>query len=198
MKIYALPFLVLLAATQLSARELIGEARVDDQPVLIYDDGFWRFDDAGGEICTDAGKHGKVCALPSHWSRLPQLDMTNGARPTFIHDQIQAEFSVLQHWGNEDLTLADMTAFIRSKTTYSGLNATLLSSTESSIGEFQGGHVVVQAGAQGVLAFTFAFQNGRFLIAQTREQNTTLYHSGHKRAHQSFVDALRPAAFERP
>lgn len=191
-------FLLIMAVTASvgSARELIAHAQVDGKPVLIFDDGFWRYDDDVGEVCTVSGSQGSVCTLPSIWSRLPDTDELRYGLPVFVQGEFTAEFRVLQHWGSKPITINDVLAFIGNQTIYDGLKGTVLESTTGKLGGFEGGHVVISAGPNGVYAFTFASQNGRYLIAQTRDQDSTTYFSGHRKAHQSFVDAIRPEPFE--
>ncbi|MCK0171296.1 hypothetical protein MWU53_09530 [Aliiroseovarius sp. S1123] len=195
MKLALFSLCIVLAASAASAREVIANVQVKGGPALIYDDGFWRFDDEVGEVCTPTGKHGEVCALPSVWSRLPDVDESRYDLPEFVQGEYLAEFSVLQR-RNGTLDLNNVLAFIGNQTMHDGLRGLALLSTEGSIGNLDGKHVVVSAGANGVFAFTFANQNGRFLIAQTRDQNSTIYHSGHQKAHESFVQSLYPAPFD--
>lgn len=194
-KLLAFVFLAVTFASTGLARELIAHTQVNGKPALVFDDGFWRYDDSVGEICSQTGKHGAVCALPSEWSRLPDVDELRYGLPEFVQGEFIAEFRVLQHWGDEAIAVQDVLAFIGNQTFYDGLKGTVLISENGKIGDMEGGHVVVSAGQYGVYSFTFANQNGRYLIARTRDQGSTIYHSGHRDAHQSFVDAIRPAPF---
>ncbi len=196
MKLIYFALIATFAASAGSARELIARTLVNGSPVQIFDDGFWRYDDDVGDVCTPTGSYGTVCALPSVWSRLPEVDELRYGLPEFVQGEFIAEFRVLQHWGSGAISLGDVLAFIGNQTTYDGLKGTVLLSTTGKIGDLEGGHVVVSAGQYGVFAFTFANQNGRYLIAQTRDQDTTIYFSGHRTAHQSFVEAIRPEPFE--
>lgn len=169
---------------------------MDGKAALVFDDGFWRYDDGVGEVCTPTGKHGAICALPSQWSRLPEVDELRYGLPEFVQGEFIAEFRVLQRWGSESISMGDVSAFIGNQTIYDGLKGSVLLNTFGKVSDLEGGHVVVFAGRKVVFAFTFVNQNGRYLIAQTRDQDSTIYHSGHRKAHQSFVDAMRPEPFE--
>ena len=195
MKFLLLILFLTIGASSGHARELIAEVQVDGKEVLIFDDGFWRYSDDVGEICTLTGKHGAVCALPSKWSRLPDLDAQRHGLPEFVQGEFFAEFRVLQHWGSGTISLGDVSAYIRNQTTYDGLKGSVLLNSTGKIGDLEGGHVVVSTGRKGVFAFTFVNQNGRYLIAQTRDQGSSIYHSEHRQAHQSFIDAMRPEPF---
>ena len=190
-------FLAISFASTVFARELIAQTQVNGKPVLVFDDGFWRYDDSVGEICSQTGRHGAVCALPSEWSRLPEVDELRYGLPEFVQGEFIAEFRVLQHWGGEALSVQDALAFIGNQTLYDGLKGTVLLSASGKIGELEGGNIVMSAGQHGVFSFTFVNQDGRYLIARTRDQNSTIYHSDHRDAHQSFVDAIRPSPFEK-
>ena len=191
--------IVLFAAFGASAghaRELIAETSINGKAALIFSDGFWRYGDDAGEICTPTGKHGAICALPSQWSRLPDVDEGRYGLPEFVQGEYLAEFRVLQHWGTGTISMGDLSAHLRNQTTYDGLKGTVLLNSKGKIGDLEGGHVVIFAGRKGVFAFTFVNQNGRFLIAQTRDQESSIFHSEHSKAHQSFIDAMRPEPFE--
>lgn len=198
MKVLVSLLLATVTASAGFAREPIAHTQVNGKPAIIFDDGFWRYDDDVGEVCTQTRKHGAICALPSEWSRLPEVDELRSGLPEFVQGEFLGEFRVLQHWDNEPLSEEDVLAFIGNQTFYDGLKGTVLLSSEGKIGKLEGGHIVISAGQHGVFAFTFADQNGRFLIARTRDQDSMIFHSGHRKAHQSFVDAIRPTSFEAP
>jgi len=197
MKVLALALALTIGVGPVArAADPLLRGEIEGKPVLLFADGFWRFDDAVGEICTRAGSHGEVCALPSDWSRLPDVDQGRAGLPEFVRDAFTAEFRVLQPFGGESLTVKNAMAFIGNQSMDNGVRGTVLSTTESAIAGFGGGQVVIASGTRGVMAFTFALQNGRLLIARTREQGTTLFSADHAAAHDSFVAALRPAPFE--
>ena len=196
MKFLLIVLLATVSASAGYARELVAETSVNGKAALIFNDGFWRYDDDVGEVCTLTGKHGAICAIPSKWSRLPDVDEQRYGLPEFVQGEFLAEFRVLQHWGTGTISMGDLSAYIRNQTTYDGLKGTVLLNSNGKIGDLEGGHVVISAGRKGVFAFTFVDQNGRFLIAQTRDQESSIYHSGHREAHQSFIDAVRPEPFE--
>lgn len=186
-----------LSASNVCARELIANVQVDGKPALVFDDGFWRYDDAVGELCTPTQRHGAVCALPSVWSRLPETDESRSGRPEFVQGEYIADFMVFQHWGNAEIEESFVLRYIGLRTTHNGLKGSVLAREKGKIGGLDGMHIVVASQAGAVYAFTYANQNGRYLLAQTRDQGTTIYFSGHREAHQSFVDAVRPEPFEK-
>ncbi|MFZ7094514.1 hypothetical protein [Primorskyibacter sp. 2E233] len=198
MKLLIPLLLALISASTAFAREPIAQTEVNGKPAIIFDDGFWRYDDEVGEVCTQAGKHGAVCAFPSQWSRLPDARKRHSGGPEFVQGEFLAEFQVLQPWEGAVISETDVMAFIGNQTFYDGLKGTVVLFVDAEIGNLEGKLIVISAGQNGVFAFTYANQNGRFLIARTKDQDSTIFHSDHRNAHQSFVDAIRPEPFEKP
>jgi hypothetical protein len=191
MRFVLLLLVATLSTSTVCARELVAHAQVNGKPALIFDDGFWRYDNDVGEVCNPAGRYGVVCALPSVWSPVPDVDELRRNRPKFMQGEYTAEFLVFYPWGDRDVKEIDVLAYIESRTTLDGLKGSLLSLDKGSIGGLEGKSIVFSAGRYGVFAFTYVNQDGRYLLAQTQDQNTTIYFSGHRKAHQSFVDAIR-------
>ena len=177
------------------ARDEIARGIVNEKPVILFGDGFWRYDDQVGEICTVVRKQGSVCALPSVWSRLPDVDEMRYGLPEFVQGEFTAEFAALTPLGDENLGIEQLSAYLDKRVRYDGLLGTVLATEEAKLGSFEGGLLAFSMGSKGVAAFTYAFQNGRILIAKTLDQNTTLFDSRHRAAHQSFVDAIVPSEF---
>ena len=141
-------FFFLLSITAASighARELIAETQIEGKAALIFDDGFWRFDDSVGEICTPSFKHGAVCALPSKWSPLPQVEGFRGL-PEFVQGEFIAKFGALYHWGDGEASMGKISDYISKRTTYNGLQGSVLLNTDAKIGDLEGRHVVINAG----------------------------------------------------
>ncbi|MEP4036284.1 hypothetical protein [Pseudophaeobacter sp.] len=177
------------------ARELIAEIQVEGKEALIFDDGFWRYDDSVGEVCTPTLNYGSICSLPSIWSPLPK-PKRKYAFPEFVQGEFVAKFRVLQLGLHGKPTVDDVMTYIDRRTIYNGLQGAVLLDTNANFGTLEGRVIVIQAGSNGVFAFTFANQNGRYLIAETRDPTSSLYHSWHRKAHSSFVEAVRSSPFE--
>jgi len=196
MKFACLAVVCALTAVPAMARDLMAEAEVDGTAVLIYGDGFWRFSDTAGEVCTAVQNVGEICALPSMWAPTPAFDPAV-FRPKFIADTgFVSEVNSLTPLSlDRPINSEDATAFILNRTTAGGLRGMVLRRAPGEIGGLAGETVMIGAGAH-VAAFTAVNQNGRAIIAETWQYGTTLVHGELVEAHASFLTAIALEPFE--
>ncbi|WP_147105296.1 hypothetical protein [Tateyamaria sp. syn59] len=179
------------ATTQ--ARELMLQDTVQDQKVLIFDDGFWRFSDSGGKRCTKVAFVGELCALPSSWAPFPQAD-TKALRPRFVRAAFEGFVTSLTpvdgpvEADSVNRTLTDLADF-------DGEAPTVLQKKSARLGELQGQQIVYAHGNR-VVAFSVFDQNGRILFFQSQRRGFTLFHKDHETAHQDLINAVVLEAFD--
>ncbi len=185
---------LLLAGSAAGARDLMFQGNVKDQEVLIFDDGFWRFSDSGGERCTTVASVGELCAMPSSWAPFPQSD-TKALRPRFVRGAFEGFVTsltpIVGPVGNQSVnrTLTDLADF------EGGDAPTLLTENDTQLGDFEGEQIVYLHGDR-IVVFSIFDQNGRVLIFQTQRRGFTLFHKDHQTAHANLIDAVVLEAFD--
>ncbi len=185
--------LILALPGQAHAREVLTQSQIDGHSILFFDDGFWRYADENGPLCTPVAFVGEVCALPSQWAPFPS-PLDDQTRPTFIQDTtyIAQITSLTQISEGDPITLNDVRAYILNQTTRNGVRPSVhMAETDLVEGVEWQTIPVLPAGPGGMMVFSFTFQKERAVIAFTKRPGTTLYHADHRQTHQGFLKAIR-------
>lgn len=170
-------------------RQEIGRVTQDGEEIVLFDDGLWRFSDRNGERCTDIPDIGKFCALPSKWSRLPQL--LGQFRPTFMGgNQFSGEFyGVFAPDGYKPSAASVERMIARRTTTSGGLQGSRSRAEYLSVNGAEWHTTAVSVDGY-IKVFSVLSLPDRFIIAETGAYDATLYHSDHKAAHVAFLAAI--------
>ena len=187
---FALATLVLTAPA--NSRELLAEAPLGTETVLIFNDGFWRFSDAEGERCTPVAFVGEVCALPSIWAPVP-VPLANRTRPEFVQgtDFLSKVTSLTPLSDDRPITLSDIRAFIQNQAMNGPLRGTFHRPEPGEIDGFVGQTIPVTRANGGVVLFTVVFQKDRAIIARTSRPDSTLVTNDLRDAHAQFLAAIK-------
>jgi len=188
-----LSFSLLFAGATTHARELILQGTVENQQVLMFDDGFWRFTDSGGERCTKVAFVGKLCALPSSWAPFPQTD-TKALRPRFVREAFEGLVTSLTPV-DRPVEVDTVNRTLNRLADFDGEAPTLVQKNSAQMGDFEG-QQIVYAHRDRVVAFSIFDQNGRVLIFETQRSGFTLFHKDHQTAHADLINAVVLEAFD--
>ncbi len=179
---------VLAQAGTAQARSQIGTGVLNGEPIILYDDGFWRYGDDAGIICTPVAQVGDICAVPSDWAYFPWLYPDPYQRPVFVRDdRFSAEANALT--GTE--SLKPVAAFMLNRTMHNGLKGVPSRPTVSTWNGQQAQTVSFNKQNGQVKIFTFASFGDRVVIAETTETGTTLNTREHKAVHANFLASIR-------
>jgi len=193
MRVFAWVALAMLVlTTPATSRELLGQAPLGGETVLIFNDGYWRFSDADGERCTPVAFVGEVCALPSVWAPVP-APLANSIRPEFVQETefLSKVTSLTQISDDRPITLADVRRFIQNQSMNGPLRGTFHRPEPGEIDGFVGQTIPVTLVNGGVVLFTVAFQKDRAIIALTSRPDSTLVTNDLRDAHAQFLAAIR-------
>jgi hypothetical protein len=179
----------LAMATPSYSQQVLGQADFNGEPVVLFEDYTWRYDDAAGKRCTDLRGGAALCALPSEWYPLPKTVQWEPL--VFRHKEIfGGSVSIL---GGPDLrnalTTADVLRFInydRGKDSDYGLT---ISEDGLSIGGAPTVTLVSVIGTGETRAYSYAWFGDRAVVAVTWEPSFQ-YTFPHKDAHRSFTSQI--------
>lgn len=179
--------LTMLGSTA-GAREILFETTYDGRSIVVYSDGYWRYSDTDGVVCTPIPRLGEVCALPSHWMPIPD-PVEQRDSPEFLHDgRYLAEANSYTPFSGLELTHETIRQYVVTAARRLGAGAAFRPEAGAIFG-IEGPSYIFQG--SGIVVFTVVEWNGRFIVARTFDPQSSLYHSGHRAAHASFTDSIR-------
>ena len=189
-------FYLLLAGTAF-AQDAGGLAKLNGEAVILAPDFTWRFDDSGGERCTNLVGGTAVCALPSSWAPIPG-DPGFGPRWFQQGKDLRGSVTVLMPpTATEAITVGIVMRFInndRSKDTDYGLS---VEKTKASFAGQAATTLVSVIGTTETKVYSYAYlADGRVILATTVEDPSFQYSFSHKTAHASFLNAIQVAGAE--
>lgn len=169
-------------------REEIGRGEVAGETVVLYDDGFWRHADSGGERCTPLPFIGSFCALPSEWARFPQQIAEYS--PTFVSGtNLPGEVYGMFNLDGGRASLDSLNRYIATRTLHNGLQGAR--SRVEIISVNGRDWRTFSASVGGTLKlFSILDQHSRIVVAETAAWNTTFLHKDHKQEHTVFLAAI--------
>lgn len=193
----AASILCLLLAGAALAQDTGGTAELNGETVILAPDFTWRFDDSGGDRCTNLVGGTAVCALPSVWSPVPG-DPGFGPRWFQQGTDLRASVTVLMPPSPHDrITIETLKRFInndRGKDSDYGLT---LQETKAVLAGKQSTTVASVIGTRETRVYSYIFlPDGRVILATTVEQPSFQYTFAHKTAHASFLSAIQVAGAE--
>ena len=189
-------FCVLLAGTAF-AQDLGGLGTLNGESVILAPDFTWRFDDSGGERCTNLVGGTAVCALPSSWAPVPG-DPGFGPRWFQQGKDLRGSVTVLTPpTANDPITIQTLMRFInndRGKDSNFGL------SVEKNKANFAGQvatTLVSVIGTTETRAYSYvSLADGRVILATTVEQPSFQFSFSHRTAHATFLTAIQVVGAE--
>ncbi|MGX9354053.1 hypothetical protein ACS3SW_02495 [Roseobacteraceae bacterium S113] len=177
---------------QSQTRTQIGTSEFDGKSIILFDDGFWRYDDAGGVVCTDMGRTlTQVCSLPSEWSVFPfAKPNAKPILPPFLlsADGYFAEVSSMGapgykvHKGYKDIARFLLARLSR----HSGRDLQTLN-FESSVIDGRQWLTTSVITARGPEVISFTEMGDMVIIGVTIDANSSLILNWHKKKHSEFL-----------
>ena len=188
-----LSFSLVSLGTASVAREVVWKGNVDGKDVVMFDGGFWRFDDSGGARCTKIAHVGDLCALPASWAPFPQTN-AKALRPRFFREGFEGFVTSLTPTRGPiearsiNLTLSEIASV-------AGGPPTVLQKGSARLDDLDG-QQIVYVHLDRVMAFSIFDQNGRILIFYTETSGFTLFHKDHQTAHQDLINSVELEKFD--
>jgi hypothetical protein len=187
---FALYLAVIFAtATPALAQKVLGLADYNGEPVVLFGDYTWRYEDGAGKRCAELRGGTTFCALPSDWYPLPKTVEWDPL--VFRHKEIFGGSIYILGGFSEGpaLTTADVLRFInsdREKDSDYGLN---ISDEGISINGAPTVTLVSVIGTGETRVYSYAWFGNQAVLAVTWEPSFQ-YTFPHKDAHRSFTSQI--------